>query len=119
MGACADLLHDIREQRSAAQKVADDLGAQEKALKNHIIDKLPKGDTGAAGKFYKVQVTTREIPQVKDWNAFYTYITKKKRFDMLQRRTSDTAITEMWGKGQAVPGVEPFNIVSVSLTKLK
>ena len=118
MGACADRLYEIRQKRLAMQKEVDEIEAEEKALKEHIINNLPKSDSGAAGKVARVSVVTKDVPQVKDWDAFYKYVSRTKSFDLLQRRLSDAAIKERWENKKQVPGVEAFTVVSVSLNKV-
>jgi hypothetical protein len=117
-GACADLLYDIREERLAAQRVVDAIQARENALKDHVIANLPKSEGGAIGKHHKVQVVTKEVPQVKDWDAFYRYVARTKGFDLLQRRLSPEAVAVRREAGKEVPGVEDFKVVTLSLTKV-
>ena len=119
MGACADLLFDIRQQRLSAQKVVDEFKEQEKLLTDHIIDTLPKGDQGAIGKHHQVSVYTDAVPRAADWDAIYKHIKRTGNFELLQRRLSDTAVKERWDDGKEIPGVESFNVVKVSLTKKK
>lgn len=119
MGACADLLFDVRQQRLTAQKVVDEFKEQEKLLTDHIIDNLPKGDRGAIGKHHQVSVYTDAIPRAADWDAIYKFIKRNNAFELLQRRLSDTAVKERWDDGKQIPGVESFNVVKVSLTKKK
>jgi hypothetical protein len=118
MGACADKLFDLREKRLEMQKAVETVAAEEKALKNHIIDNMDKGDTGAAGKHHRVQVVKKEIPQVREWEKLYPYITRYKAFDLLQRRINTKAVQERLDDGKKVPGVEIFTAVDVSLTKI-
>ncbi len=119
LGACADRLYSLRGERLAAQKIADALEAEEKALKAHIINTLPKSEaSGVAGKLCRITVVSKEIPQVKDWDKFYKFMGKKKTYDFLQRRLNDSLVKEYWDAGQKVEGVEPFTIVSVSMNKL-
>ena len=121
MGACADLLHTMKTNRLAADKAAAELKAQETALINHIIENLDKQSTGASGKTHSVRVVTKQKPQVKDWEAFYAYVAKTKAYDLFQRRLSEEAVFERLNapKSKGVPGVELFNAVTVSLTKVK
>lgn len=119
MGACADRLYQVRELRLAEQKKVDEIEAEEKALKEHIIQNLPKSDaSGVAGKIARVSVVTKIIPQVEDWDKFYAHIKKKGEFDLLQRRVSDTAVKERWDSGKQVPGVKTFNALTVSINKV-
>ncbi len=118
MGACADLLFTTREARLKLQKEVDELAKTEAAVREHIINNLPKTDTGASGKLARVSVVTKQVPQVKDWDKFYAFVKKTGQFDLVQRRLADTAIRERWDNGKEVPGVEAFGAVSVSLNRL-
>ena len=119
LGACADKLYELRQKRLDQQKVVDALEAEEKALKEHIINTLPKSEaSGVAGKLARVTVVTKEVPQVKDWDAFYKHVKKTGEFELLGRRLTETAVRERWEAGKQVPGVEAFKAVSVSLNKV-
>lgn len=119
LGACADKLFELRNKRLAEQKKVDEIAAEETALKNHIIENLPKSEaSGVAGKLARVTVVAKQIPQVKDWDAFYKYVKKTGSFDLMQKRLTDAAIKERWEAGKEVPGVEHFNAVSVSINKV-
>ena len=119
LGACADKLFELRNKRLAEQKKVDEIAAEESALKNHVIENLPKSEaSGVAGKLARVTVVTKQIPQVKDWDAFYKYVKKTGSFDLMQKRLTDAAIKERWEAGKEVPGVEHFNAVSVSINKV-
>ncbi len=119
MGSCADRLYELRQKRLEMQKEVDAVAAEETALKNYIIETLPKSEaSGVAGKLARVTVVTKTIPQVKDWDAFYKYVKKTGQFDLMQRRITDSAIKERWEAGKEIPGVEHFNAVSVSINKV-
>ena len=120
LAACADLLFEVRARRLEAQKVTDQIAAEESALKEHLINELPKGEaSGISGKLARVSIVTKTIVKVEDWPEFYKYIAKKKAFDMLQRRVSDKAVQDRWEKGEVVPGTSPFNIPTISINQLK
>jgi hypothetical protein len=119
IGLCADLYAEVREIRLAMQKHTDMVRARETEIREHIIANLSKSDdTGAAGKRYRAQVVTKVQPSLKDWDLLTGYILRNKRFDLLQRRLSDKAVKDMWDDGILVPGVERFNAVDVSITKI-
>src|SRR5574344_2166580 len=87
MGACADKLFELHNKRLAEQKKVDEIAAEESALKNHIIENLPKSEaSGVAGKLARVTVVTKQVPQVKDWDLFYAYVKKNNAWDLMQRR---------------------------------
>lgn len=119
LGACADLLFELRAKRLAGQKAVDAVEMDEKALKAHIIDTLPKSEaSGVAGKLARVTVVTKVVPQIKNWDAFTAYIKETGQFDLMQHRLTASAIEERWESGVDVPGVEHFNVVTLSLNKV-
>jgi len=120
MGLCADQLYATREKRLKAQKIVDEIDAEEKALKAFIIDNLPRSQqTGASGKVANVRIVDKEIPQIADLDAFYTYLRRTKRNDLLQKRLNEGAVLEIIDSGKTVPGINMFNVKTVSLTKAK
>lgn len=120
MGTCADRLYELRAQRLEQQKKVDELEAEEKALKAHIIDNLPKSQlTGASGKVANVRVVNKQVPQIQDIEALYGFIRKSKRTDLLQKRINESAVNELIDMGKTPPGVVLFPVVTVSVTKVK
>jgi hypothetical protein len=119
LGACADEIFNLRNKRLAAQKEVDAIEVQEKALKEHIINTLPKSETtGVAGKLARVTVVTKQIPQVKDWEAFWKSFNKKTDTDLMQKSLSKAAVEARWDAGKEVPGVEAFTAVTLSINKV-
>lgn len=119
LGACADALYKLKEQKTDLNRQITAIEEQEKLVKEHLIQNLPKDDArGVMGKLSKASIVTKVIPTANDWDAFYKYVLKKKDFSLMQRRLSEGAIRERWEAGEKLPGVEPFNVVTVSVTKL-
>lgn len=119
LGKCADALYVTRQERLADQKGVAELSSRETALKEHIIAALPKSEaSGIAGKLARVSVIVQPAPQVADWDAFYKHVKKTGHFDLLNKALNSAAVQERWDAGKKVPGVEPFNVVKVSVNKL-
>ena len=119
MAVCADKLYELRQKRLAQQKIVDEIEAEEKALKDHIINTLPKSETsGIAGKVARITIVNKDIPQVKDWEAFYKYVKKTNQFELMQKRLADSAINERLEQGIKIPGVEIFKATSISMNKV-
>jgi hypothetical protein len=118
LGACADRLYALRELKAAAQKSVDAIEAEYNAIREYVIETLPKSEaSGVAGRVGRVAVVRKEVPQVEDWTAFYAYVKKNNAFELLQRRLGDAAVKERWDAGKVVPGVTKFTAVTISLTK--
>lgn len=116
LAACADLLYTTRQERLALQKQVDAMQAQETAIREHLINTLPKGEaSGIAGKVARVSIVTKTSTRVEDWSEFYAYVKKNDAFDLLQRRLSNPAVMERLDDGEKVPGVVKFNYVDISM----
>jgi hypothetical protein len=119
LGACVDLYKALQEKRLAAQKLIEPLAKQEALLKAHIIDQLPKSQLGGvAGQNYRGEIKKKQIPQVKDWGKLQAYIKKSGKFELLGRSINAAAVAELWDAKKKVPGVEAFEAISLSVTKL-
>lgn len=132
MGAVADLLYTVREERLALNKVIDEKEAVEGALKDFIIDNLPKSNaSGIAGKIARVSVTRKDVPKASDWSKLYRAIVidyqrhakkgdglEDTAFAFLNRALAKTAIEEQWKLKRSVPGVEAFSATVVSINKV-
>jgi hypothetical protein len=118
LAECADLLYRAREERLALDRSSERIAELEGRLKNHFIDTVPKGQTGVSGVVAHIQVESKPVPQVQDWDKFYKYVKRTGAFDMLQRRLNDGAVQERWENKKQVPGVGVFNAKKVSCTKI-
>ncbi len=121
LAVCADMLYKTREERLALQKQVDALQEKETALREHLINNLPKSQsTGISGKLATARIELKTVVQVTDWDKLYAHIVKnakKGAFALMQRRVSNSAVDEMWTQGKEVPGVEPYTMPVVSITK--
>lgn len=124
LAECADLLFTTKALRLAKEKEAENLKSMETALKEHLIQNLPKSQaSGIAGKLARVTIGTKTVPIAKDWDKLNAYILKEGKknpgvFSLYQRRLGEATIKEMWEAGKAVPGVEAFDLPTVSINKL-
>lgn len=119
LGACIDQAYELRSERLRLQREIDAIGAQETLMKDHIINTFSKTDiNGAKGKRASCGIVPKRVPKVMDWNAVYAYILKTKSPELLQRRIHEKAWRERLEDGKAVPGVEAFDVITLSLRKL-
>ncbi len=118
LGKCADMLYKVRERKAGISRALRELESFEKALKDHIIDSLPKSQaTGVAGKLARVTVVTKEVPTVTDWEKVHNYVLETKNFDVLQRRLSEGVVRDIEANVGPIPGVGKFTTISVSCVK--
>lgn len=119
VGAAIDLLYKVRQDRRVLTKKADDEEKQEKLLQLAILAMFKKSDLeGGKGKVGQGNIVNSDVPTVKDKKKFYAYIKKTGAFDLLQGRLSSEAFRARWDAGKNVPGVEKFQVVKLSITKV-
>lgn len=119
LAAAADQYYETRQARLALERQVAALQGQERLLKDHLINNLPKDDaTGVQGQVCRVSVVVKAEPAVEDWDAFYKYISRTKSWELLQRRVSAPAVRERWEHNKKIPGVGVFNNVTLSVNKV-
>ena len=117
-GERIQLLADLREQISEANKVLTELKAQRDEQQFALIDQLDElGINRVSGNGFTATITSTVVPTVTDWDAFYQFIKDEDALYMLERRPLSTAYREKLEErdGADIPGVEPFEKKSISL----
>lgn len=118
--ALGDAYGQMRRDRLAQEKIVKALQERETALSTYLIDNVPKGDgRGTIGKLWSCVIKTKTVVQVTDWDAYWAYVFKTKRTDLLQRRVGDAAVKEMWAANKEVPGCTRFEAPTISLSEMK
>lgn len=118
-GKCVDALYTTRQKRLELQRKVKELEEYEAALKNHLINTLPKDDaSGVAGKLARATIVQKEVPTISDWDGFCKYMSRTKSFDMIQRRINTHAVQARLDDGKKVAGIEMFLSTSVSINKI-
>lgn len=124
LAACADLLYTTKAERLAEQKKVNEIAEDEKALKNYLIDQLPKGDaSGVAGKLARATIVKQDVPRITDEELLLKAIKKApKKWGHLLKQVVDTEllaeILERDGQKGLPPGVGTFTVIKVSLNKV-
>lgn len=120
VGAAIDLLQKVRAKRQGLTALAKLEKSQESLLHKTILDMFKKTELdGAKGKLATASIQRTDEPTIKNWKAFETYLLKTKDTDLLQRRLSGEACRARWADGKKIPGVEPFTVVKIGLSKRK
>ena len=119
LAAIVDELWTTREKRLKIFKTAEDLKKKETDLRAEIVAELGKAKaSGISGKKARVELVSKTVPDVVDWDSLYKHIVKTKSFDLLGRSVSRTAVAERWEAGKAIPGVESTTFAELSLKKV-
>lgn len=119
IGAAVDLLYERRAERLALGRQVDELKKGETALKDYILEQFTKDEiNGAKGNAANAAIKNTTTVSITDWDAALAWVIKHKRWDLLRKQLSNDGVRELWEDGKAIPGVEPFTVIDLSLTKV-
>lgn len=119
LGACVDKAYTLRAERLEIEKKAEAVKAQEEAIKQHILATFSKADIdGAKGKVANASVSRSVKASVKDWPTVQKYIESHDAWDLMIKSINNKAYRDRLEAGEEIPGVERFDTVTLSLTKI-
>jgi hypothetical protein len=118
LAALVDCYYLAREARLAKQREVDAMDAEEKALKQRLVDAFREGKiTAAGGKVAIIKHSVSSEPSIGDIDKLYTHIRATGEFDLLYRRINAKAVKERKDVGVEVPGIEWFPVDKLSISK--
>lgn len=122
LGKCIDLAYDLRAARLAFEKEVEEyvkqLNERFKTVEDHIINSFNKSDIeGAKGQKATAGISKTTVAQVENWDKLWAAISKNQWFDLVQRRVNDKAYRDRLESKIKVPGVVPYVVTKLSLTK--
>ena len=112
-----EVLRGIVDQLKELNAQVKELKSQRAEIEDEIIaDMAESGLTLARTDFGTVATKKSIVASVTDWETFEDYIYENRALYLLQRRTSSPAYRELLETDGEVPGTEPFEQITVSLT---
>ena len=92
----------------------------ENRLKNQLMEAMKAAKATSVGGQVAL-VTHRVKPKAvaKDWSQIHTYIKEHDAFDIMEARLSTKAILERAEQQDHVPGMEWFDVDTLSVAKAK
>ncbi len=120
MSALADQYAEARRLRLDQQKKTDQLQETENRLKGQLMEAMRQSSTSSIGGKTAL-VTYRSKPKAvaKDWDQIHKYIIANDAFDIMEMRLSTKAIQERAEQQDHVPGMEWFDVDTLSVAKAK
>lgn len=123
LGEVIDTLYLARAARLDKQHELEALEKREGEIKKYLLDNIEKQKLdGAFGKIATASVSRLTVPTWKQgddhaFENFCKYVKDNDAFDLFERRVAKTAYRERLEQGVAVPGLEPYEVLNISLTK--
>lgn len=109
---------EVRDERRAIANRDKELVEEWNSLEGALMQRLEEqGMDRASAPAGTATITETLLPQVEDWDAFYTYIDETSSWHLLQRRVATAAFRELHQSGEEVPGLSPYTKRSISLRK--
>lgn len=119
IGACVDALYRRRQERLDLERSVERLKEGERDLRDHVLGLLNRSKLdGAKGSLATCAVTRKRTWKVSEWPRFWKWCRANDALGVyVQKRLSTEAVGEYAAAGGEVPGVEPFDVVDLSVTK--
>ena len=110
---------DTRQNRLTLDKAVAELKKAETLLKETIIREFYASDVHmVGGSSKKVTLRVQNKPMVNDWDAFNNYVLHTGQTVLYQKRISEGVANEMIENGEEIPGVELYEVNTLSVSKL-
>ena len=103
---------------AAARATAEALEAAKATLQGLMEE---QGTDIARNEDITVTIVDKARPHVQDWDAFYSYLKRSGALQLLERRVSAKAFTEVLESrgGKDVPGVSTYDYKQLSIRRGK
>ncbi len=120
MSALADHYASARVKRLGLSKEVDNLQLIENGLKAQLMEAMKASETTSiGGKTALVTYRVKPKAVAKDWSLIHEYIKDNDAFDIMEARLSTKAILERGEQQDHVPGMEWFEVDTLSVAKAK
>jgi methionyl-tRNA synthetase len=114
-GKDADHYLRLKKKISAKAKELEAMKSEASALQDELIKKFEAGTQRVDGKLGSITLKKDIEGTVKNWDAVYKYILKKKDFSLLQKRLGQAHFRELIEDGVKVPGIDKFHKKSLGV----
>jgi len=115
-----DEMFNLREKKRLLEAEIKEISADLAACKLDLINRCAEvGTVTARGTLASIVVTETLVPRIDDWGLISDWVMANDGVYLLHRRVSSGAWKELLDAGIQVPGIDPFNKVDISLTKLR
>lgn len=109
---------EVRDERRTIASRDKDLIVEWKSLESELILRLDdQGMESAKTAAGTASISETILPNVVDWDAFYTYMKEEDALHLLQRRPSAAAFRELNDSGMTIPGVDAYTQRTIGLRK--
>jgi hypothetical protein len=118
LGGLVDRLFDVRQERYRLQHEAEALREQERDVEEALKSNLTKKDlAGVVGRRASCELKRKQVVRIVDFERLARWCSRRRAWDLLQRRVNDRAVKDRLEAGKRVDGVELVPLFRISLSK--
>jgi len=109
----------VKAERESLNTISAELTSKLVRLEKDLMEAMASAGTtkAASNAGHSCKMEQKVYPTIKDWNAFYKYVSETGSYDLLHKRLSNTAFRDRWAAGEEIPGTSSSSIWEVSITK--
>ena len=119
LGNKIDGLFALREQKRKLEEKVKVVQTQMIEIEDELMVQMDaEGVAKSTGRKASVAISTTLKPNVENWDSFYAFIHKNKRYDLLERRPAVLSCRELFETKGKIPGVQPVTLRKINLRSL-
>ena len=113
-------LRSLMDQEDSLQSKLKPVKDAIESLREKLINEFTAAElSSTTAEGLRVTRTQSSVPTIVDPLKFFAYASKKANWDFLNKKVSTEAWRERMEAKRVVPGVEAFNRVGLSVTRIK
>jgi hypothetical protein len=121
LGELGDSIYRKSAEIAAAEEVVKALSGEKRALEDKLLQAMQAAGTDIVrGDLATVSISETIRPKIEDWDAFTTFVLRKKACHLFERRIAATAYREMKEtlKGKPLPGTSEYTQLRLNVRKV-
>lgn len=119
LGQLIDSMQKVRQKKRDLEDDLNEVKAEYNQLESEVMRRLKDADLDkASGSLATASIKITVYPTVKNADLFAEYIRANEADYLLTGTPSSPACRELWATGETIPGVEPFEKITINLRTL-
>jgi hypothetical protein len=108
-------LRDRKEELNDEIKM---INARQQEIATDFLDYFDREECQRATfRGWTVYQTKAVVPSIKNWDEFWKFVLKNKADHLIERRASVTGCRELFTTKGKIPGIEPFERITIGVRK--
>ena len=121
LGELGDAIYAKTAEIAAANETVKQLELERRAMEEELLARMQEAGTDIVrGEAATVSISETIRPQIQDYDAFASFILRRKALHLLERRIASRAYSELKDSlgGKPIPGTTEFTQVRLNVRKV-